>query len=52
MFVLTERMMNKKTIAVVLLFFACTLQPACKHEKIDGKQIYLRYLKSRTKNPL
>ncbi|WP_255564061.1 hypothetical protein [Pedobacter sp. HMWF019] len=41
--------MNKKVAGFVFLLFISMLNPGCKHEKMDSKQIYLKYLKSRIK---
>lgn len=36
--------MNKKLIFGVLLLFVSMINPGCKHDKIDGKKLYLKYL--------
>ncbi|EDM35293.1 hypothetical protein PBAL39_13712 [Pedobacter sp. BAL39] len=42
-------MVNNKIIFGVLLLFVSLLNPGCKHQQQDTKQLYLKYLKSRTK---
>ncbi|WP_316794053.1 hypothetical protein [Pedobacter frigoris] len=42
-------MMNKKLIFGAFLLFVSMINPGCRHEKIDGRQLYLQYLKSHLK---
>lgn len=42
--------MNKKIAGLVSFLLISMLNPGCKHEKIDSKQIYLKYLKSKIKS--
>lgn len=36
--------MNKKLLFAVFLAFVSMINPGCKHEKVDGKKLYLKYL--------
>lgn len=42
--------MNKKLIFGVFLLFVSMVNPGCKHDHQDGRQLYLKYLKSRVIN--
>ncbi len=42
--------MNNKLIFGVFLIFVSMINPGCTHQRPDGKQLYLKYLKSRVIN--
>ncbi|WP_199141660.1 hypothetical protein [Pedobacter sp. ASV12] len=43
--------MNRKKLPfVLLLVLMATVQPACKHEQMDARKLYLKYLKSHSRN--
>ncbi|MEJ2879973.1 hypothetical protein [Pedobacter sp. GR22-6] len=42
-------MKNKKLIFGTFLLMISMIHPGCRHEKLDGKQLYIKYLKSRIK---
>lgn len=48
--------MNRKKLPfALLLVLMATVQPACKHEQMDTRKLYLKYLKShihKTANPV
>ncbi len=41
--------MNRKLIFGTLMIFVSMINPGCKHGKADGKQLYMKYLKSHLK---
>ena len=41
--------MNKKLIFGVFLLFTSMINPGCKHDKVNGKQLYMNYLKNHIK---
>ncbi|TDQ07062.1 hypothetical protein ATK78_4078 [Pedobacter metabolipauper] len=38
--------MNKKLIFGLILLGISVLNPGCKHEQVNGKSLYIKYLKS------
>jgi hypothetical protein len=41
--------MNKKLIFGAFMLFVSMINPGCKHEKINGKQLYQKYLRAHIK---
>lgn len=41
--------MNKKLIFGAFMLFISMINPGCKHEKVDGKQLYIKYMKAHIK---
>ncbi|WP_255526927.1 hypothetical protein [Pedobacter sp. MC2016-24] len=41
--------MNKKLLFAAMLIVVSMINPGCKHEQMDSRKLYLKYLKSHIK---
>jgi len=41
--------MNKKLLFAAMLVLVSMMNPGCKHDQMDSKKLYLKYLKNHIK---